>query len=71
MKLEELKSLSLDELNSKEEELSGEMFNLKIQIATGKLENPMRLRSLRRNIARIKTFAREKGMAGAEKASAK
>lgn len=71
MKLEELKSLSLNELNSKEEELSGEMFNLKVQIATGKLENPMRLRVLRRNIARIKTLAREKGIASAGKASAK
>lgn len=71
MKLEELQGLTLDELNSKEEELAGEMFNLKIQIATGKLENPMRLRQIRRNVARIKTLAREKGRANVSQVSSK
>ena len=38
-----------------------EIFNLRFQLATGKIENPSRLKSLRRDIARIKTIQREAG----------
>lgn len=59
MKTEELRSLSLQELTDKEEELSKEIFNLRFQKATGQIENPMRLRATRKDIARVKTLINE------------
>lgn len=59
MKAEDLRNLNLEELSSKEEDLKSEFFNLKVQFATGKLENPIRLRMLRHDIARVKTIAIE------------
>jgi large subunit ribosomal protein L29 len=59
MKAEDIRNLSLEELSSREEDLKSEFFNLKVQFATGKLENPIRLRMLRRDIARVKTIAIE------------
>ncbi len=60
MKPKEIRELSVDQLKqqliSKEEEL----FNLKIQLATKQLENPMKIREARRNVARLKTILREK-----------
>ncbi len=60
MKSKEVRELSIDQLKqqliSKEEEL----FNLKIQLATKQLENPMKIREARRNVARLKTILREK-----------
>lgn len=50
----------MEELTSKEEDLKVEFFNLKVQFATGKLENPMKLRVLRRDIARVKTINMER-----------
>lgn len=60
MKSKETRDLSIDQLKqqliSKEEEL----FNLKIQLSTKQLENPMKIREARRNVARLKTILREK-----------
>jgi len=60
MKSKEVREMSIDQLKqqliSKEEEL----FNLKIQLATKQLENPMKIREARRNVARLKTILREK-----------
>jgi len=60
MKSKEIREMSIDQLNqqliSKEEEL----FNLKIQLATKQLENPMKIREARRNVARLKTILKEK-----------
>lgn len=60
MKSKEIRELSIDQLKqhlvSKEEEL----FNLKIQLATKQLENPMKIREARRHVARLKTILREK-----------
>ncbi|HTC21223.1 MAG TPA: 50S ribosomal protein L29 [bacterium] len=60
MKPKEVREMSIDQLKqqliSKEEEL----FNLKIQLATKQLENPMKIREARRNVARLKTILREK-----------
>ena len=61
MKADELRGLTDEELTAKQEEFQDEMFNLKVQLATGKIENPMRLRIIRRDIARIKTLLNEKG----------
>ncbi|MBI4596151.1 MAG: 50S ribosomal protein L29 [Candidatus Tectomicrobia bacterium] len=59
MKVEELRSLSLQELVDKEGELKKELFNLRFQKATGQIENPMRLRTTRKEIARVKTIINE------------
>ena len=52
--------LSVDDLKAKLEELTKERFNLRFRSATESIENPMRFRSLRRDIARIKTALRAK-----------
>ena len=51
------------ELTAKERQLSQELFNLRFQLATGRIENPMRIRQTRRDLARIKTVLREKQLA--------
>ena len=56
----ELRDLSNDELQAKAVELKKEMFNLRVQQAMGQIENPMRLRTLRKDIARAKTVLKEK-----------
>jgi large subunit ribosomal protein L29 len=58
MKIEELHELSVDDLKAKLAELGEEEFRLRFRSATESLENPMRFRGLRRDIARIKTVLR-------------
>jgi large subunit ribosomal protein L29 len=60
MKPQELKELSADELRTKEKELADQLFKLRFQHTLGQLENPMKLRNIRREIARIKTVLDEK-----------
>ncbi|MCK4557658.1 MAG: 50S ribosomal protein L29 [Candidatus Aminicenantes bacterium] len=60
MKARELRDLSEEELRSKEEETKDKLFKLKFQHALGQLENAMKLKNLKRDIARIKTILREK-----------
>lgn len=55
MKISELKDLTLTELAAKGRDLRQEMFNLRLQQASSQLEKPARLRTLRRDIARIET----------------
>ena len=57
--IEELSSLTLEELKGKQEDVMEEYDNLHIQKATHQLTNPIRLREVRREIARIKTFIRQ------------
>ena len=59
MKVEEIRGLSEKEREEKRVDFSQEIFNLRFQLATGKIENPSRLRGLRRDIARLKTVQRE------------
>jgi large subunit ribosomal protein L29 len=59
VKAKELKELTSDELQTKLTSLKEELFNLRFQIATGQLDNPMRIRDVRKNIARILTVIRE------------
>ena len=61
MKAQEIRDLSEKEKREKATDLGQEIFNLRFQLATGKIENPSRLKSLRRDIARIKTIQREEG----------
>jgi large subunit ribosomal protein L29 len=56
----ELRDLSQDELTAKATELKKELFNLRFQQAMGQIENPMRLRTLRKDIAKTKTVLKEK-----------
>ncbi|KKM12664.1 50S ribosomal protein L29 [Clostridiales bacterium PH28_bin88] len=60
MKLNEIKDLTTVELERKVDDLKQELFNLRFQLATGQLDNPMRIRVVRRNIARAKTVLRER-----------
>jgi small subunit ribosomal protein S17 len=53
MKGSELRDLSVEELESKSQELNQELFNLKFQLATGQLENSARLPQTRKDIARV------------------
>ncbi|MBS5890697.1 50S ribosomal protein L29 [Negativicoccus succinicivorans] len=59
MKVQEIRNLSAEEMNEKIAGLKEELFNLRFQHATGQLENPMRLREVKKTIARIKTVQRE------------
>lgn len=60
MKAQELRELSLDELQQKSQELREELFNLRFQLATGQIENVGRIMAVRRDIARVKTIQRER-----------
>ncbi len=60
MKARELRQLSEDELRKKEQELRQELFNLRFQKETHQLENVMRIRQVRRDIARVLTVINEK-----------
>lgn len=58
MKASELRDLTLEELQAKQEELRREHFTAKVKHATGQLENTAKLRLLRRDIARVETVLR-------------
>ncbi len=60
MKIGEARDLTTEELHEKVAELREELFNLKFRKATTSLDNPLRLRSLRRDIARCLTLIRER-----------
>jgi large subunit ribosomal protein L29 len=60
MKANKVRDLSVNELEQKLVELKGELFNLRFQMATGQLENPIRVRDVKKSIARIKTILRER-----------
>ena len=62
MKAKELKNLraaSSQDLSAKLHDLKEELFNLRFQLATGQLENPMRIKEVRKSIAQIKPIIRE------------
>ena len=59
MKVNEIRDLNPDERNEKLKSLKEELFNLRFQKATGQLENPMRIREVKRSIAQVKTIQRE------------
>ena len=57
--LKELRSSNPQDLAVKLGDLKAELFNLRFQLATGQLENPMRIREVKKSIAQIKTILRE------------
>ena len=67
MKPSELRDKSLDQLDDELIKLKKEQFNLRFQKASGQLENVARVRQVRRDIARIKTVARQKSLGSAAK----
>ncbi|HHU64087.1 MAG TPA: 50S ribosomal protein L29 [Clostridiales bacterium] len=69
MKAREIRELSSLELEEKLKELKGELFNLRFQLATGQLENPSRIRQVKKSIARVKTIMRERELKSAEAAN--
>lgn len=60
MRADELRNLTEAELEQKAREFKEELFNLRFQHATAQLDNPMRIKEVKRIIARIKTVLREK-----------
>ncbi len=60
MKVDEIKDLSVEELQAKTEELQQELFNLKFQLHTGHLENTSRVSQVRKDVARVKTVLSSK-----------
>jgi large subunit ribosomal protein L29 len=63
MKAAEVRELSDEEMRGKMRELQEELFNLRFQLATGQIENVGRIRTVRRDIARLKTTQRQRGLA--------
>lgn len=67
MKAGEIRDMTLDQLDDQLAGLKKEQFNLRFQAASGQLENTARVRQVRRNIARIRTIARQKQAGQAQK----
>jgi len=60
MKASKIREMTTQELHNELKKLKRELFNLRFQLATNQLENPMRIREVKRTIARIKTILRER-----------
>lgn len=60
MKTKEIRQMSDSQLQSSLKDLKAELFNLRFQLATGQLDNPMRIGGVKKDIARIKTIVRER-----------
>ena len=66
MELNKCRQMTDVELSSELDKMKKELFNLRFQHVTGQLENPVKMREVKRDIARVKTIIREKEMAKAE-----
>lgn len=64
MKASELRDMTNEELMEKVGDLKQELFNLRFQLATGQLDNPMRIKEVKKSIARSKTILRERELRG-------
>jgi large subunit ribosomal protein L29 len=64
MRAREIRDLTSEEIRQKEGELAEELFRLRLRKSTGQLDNPMRLRHLRRDISRLKTIQHERARHG-------
>ena len=62
MKKEQMREMTKDELLQRRSEIEQEMFNLRLQKASKELDNPLKMRVLRREIARINTILQEDGL---------
>lgn len=64
--LKELRQSTPQDLNVKLSDLKSELFNLRFQLATGQLENPMRIKQVKKSIAQIKTILRKEELRACE-----
>jgi large subunit ribosomal protein L29 len=60
----EMRNMTVDELRQEQQDLKKELFNLNFQKVTGEIENPMRIRQVRKDIARVLTVINEKNRKG-------
>ena len=60
MKVKEIKEMTMEELDQQLQDIKKEQFNLQLQQVSGQLENPARVKELRRLVARIKTIQNQK-----------
>lgn len=60
MRASEIREMNEAELLKELQELKGELFNLRFRLATNQLDNPMQIKAVKRNIARVKTIIRER-----------
>lgn len=68
MKASNMRELTDEELKQRVSNYKEELFNLRFQMATGQLDNPLRIRDVKKNIARCKTVLREREIAQHQKA---
>lgn len=66
MKIEKMRDMSEAELTAEVKKLKHELFNLRFQQVTGQLENPIKMRDVKKEIARVKTILREKELKRAQ-----
>lgn len=66
MKANKVREMSSNELDQKLREFKGELFNLRFQMATGQLENPLKVKEVKKSIARIKTILKERELKSIE-----
>ncbi len=64
MKVKDLKEMTMEELGQQLVDIKKEQFNLKLQQVSGQLENPARIKELRRTVARIRTIQNSKKVEG-------
>ena len=64
MKANEIRNLSVEELDKKLADLKKDLFNLRLQHATNQLDNPIKIAQVKKDIARVKTIIREQQLAG-------
>jgi large subunit ribosomal protein L29 len=64
MEAEKFRNLTEEELRHREREMNDELFKLKFQLNLGQTESLKKIRGLRKDIARVKTIARERALAG-------
>jgi large subunit ribosomal protein L29 len=71
MRAEEIRDLTNDEIETRLAELAEERFRLRIRSATQTLEDPLRLRALRKDVARLKTILRQRQLAATQNPAAR
>ena len=66
MKVSEIRELTNEELKTKLKDLKAELFNLRFQLAINQLENPMRIKAVKKDIARVQTILRQNALNSVE-----
>ena len=64
MEIKKIRTMSQSELATEENKLKKELFNLRFQHVTGQLENPVKMKEIKKDIARVKTVIRENELSG-------